>query len=309
MAITEIKDLIIIGGGPAGLSAGIYASRARLNTLLIEKLAPGGLPMTTHLIENYPGFPHGISGSELMKGMQVQATRFGLKFVIEEVISLEIENGVKLVKTATHKYKAYAVIIATGTLPKKLGILGEDKFSGKGVSYCATCDGPLFKDKAVAVVGCGNSGIQEGLFLLKFVSNVTFIEFLPYITADKILQEQIQKEQKVSFYLNHTLVSINGDEYISSVTIKDRTTGKEKVIDVEGVFIYAGLNPNTKFLQGVVNLDPHGYVITDENLETSVSGIFAAGDVRVKLLRQVATSVGDGALAAFTAEKYLVGAR
>ncbi|MCK4352841.1 thioredoxin-disulfide reductase [candidate division WOR-3 bacterium] len=304
MAIETKKDLIIIGGGPAGLTAGIYAARARLNTLLIEKLMPGGLAATTDRIENYPGFQP-ISGMELTKKMVSQAKEFGVEIITEEVVCLKIKDKFKLVKTVNTKYKTPAIIIATGTLPKKLNIPGEDELRGKGVSYCATCDGPLFRDKDIIVIGCGNSGIQEGLFLLKFVNRITFVEFLPYMTAEKVLQERIQKEQKIKFYLEHTLISINGEQTVSSVTIKDRKTTKEKIIEAQGVFIYAGLFPNTNFLKGVVKLDKEGYVITNEDLETSISGIFAAGDVRAKTLRQIATSVGDGALAAFMAEKYI----
>ena len=298
-------DTIIIGGGPAGLTAGIYASRARLRTLLIERLIPGGLVTSTDKIENYPGFPGGIAGAELTKRMEEQAREFGLEIAIEEVKSLAVRDRVKIVRTSSTEYEANSVIIATGTEPKRLNVPGEEKFRGRGVSYCATCDGPFFKDKDIVVVGCGSSGIQEGLFLLRFARQINFVEFLPYVTAEKILQERAQKEPRMKFYLGHVVTAINGDESVSSVTIKERKTGKEKIIEVQGIFVYVGLNPNTAFLKDTVQLDAHGYVVVDENLETSIPGVFAAGDVRAKPLRQIATAIGDGALAAFMAEKYV----
>jgi thioredoxin reductase (NADPH) len=298
-------DIIIIGGGPAGLTAGIYASRARLRTLLIEKLMPGGLAASTDKVENYPGFPGGIAGAELTKRMEDQAREFGLEIVIEEVKSLTVKNKVKIVKTASAEYEAASVIIATGTQPKKLNVPGEDKFRGRGVSYCATCDGPFFKDKDIVVVGCGSSGIQEGIFLLRFAKQINFVEFLPYMTAEKILQERIQKESRTKFHFGHALTAINGEEAVASVTIKERKTGKEKTIEAQGVFIYVGLNPITEFLKDTVKLDDYGYIVVDENLETSISGVFAAGDVRTNSLRQISTATGDGTLAALMAEEYV----
>ena len=300
-------DTIIVGGGPAGLTAAIYASRARLHTLLIEKLMPGGLVTSTDKIENYPGFPGGIVGAELTKRMEEQAREFGVEMVIEEVKSLAVRDRVKVVRTSSTEYETNSVIIATGTEPKRLNVPGEEKFRGRGVSYCATCDGPFFKDKDIVVVGCGSSGIQEGLFLLKFARQINFIEFLPYMTAEKILQERAKKEPRMRFYLDHMVTAIDGDEVVSSVTIKERKTGKEKTIEAQGVFVYVGLNPNTAFLKDTVQLDTHGYVVVNENLETSIPGVFAAGDVRAKPLRQIATAIGDGALAAFMAEKYVEG--
>lgn len=299
-------DIIIVGGGAAGLSAGIYASRGGLKTLLIEKGMAGGLTATTDRIENYPGFPDGINGMELMDKMKRQAQRFGTEIAeFEEVnhvkpAGMEIEVG-----TDKGGYSASAVIVASGTVPKRLNIPGEEEFRGKGVSYCATCDGPLFRGKDVTVVGCGNSGLQEGEFLLRFVKSVTFVEFLPYMTAEKILQERIGREKRAKFLLNHMLTRINGKNGVDSITVRNRQTNEEKVIKASGVFIYAGLLPNSDFLKGVVKLDDSGYVITNKQMETSVPGIFAVGDVRSKQVRQVATAVGEGALAAVMAEKYI----
>ena len=307
MATKETKNLIIIGGGPAGLSAGIYAARAGLNTLLIEKGLPGGLAATINLIENYPGFPQGISGMELMQKMEEQAKRFGVKFANEEVISIKVTDGDKLVKTNTNEYVSHTVIIAGGTEHKKLGVSGEEKLTGRGVSYCAVCDGPLFRDKDIVVVGCGNSGIQEGLFLLKFANSITFVEFLENITAEKILQERIRKESRAKILLGQMVVSIDGENSVTGVTIKDRRTGESKVIKAQGVFIYVGIKPNTHWIKGTVDLDPNGYIIANELLETSVPGIFVAGDTRTKPLPffQIVSAASDGAFAAFAVEKYI----
>jgi thioredoxin reductase (NADPH) len=306
MAEQKIYDLIIIGGGPAGLTAGIYATRGRLNALLLDKLAPGGLVASTERVENYPGFPEGITGADLMKKMEEQAQKFGLEIIpIKEVLSVNFKNKIKTIKVEDGEYKTKAVIIATGTQPKKLNIPGEDKFKGRGVAYCATCDGPFFKDKDIVVIGAGSSGIQEGLYLLRFVKNVTVVEFLPHMTAEKILQERASKEPRMKFYLNHMATSINGENKVESVTIKNRETSEEKKIEAQGVFIYAGLNPITGFLEGQVELDKWRYVLAGEDTKTSVPGVFAAGDVRQKILRQITTAIGDGATAAFMAERYV----
>jgi thioredoxin reductase (NADPH) len=306
MAEQKIYDLIIIGGGPAGLTAGIYATRGRLSTLLLDKLAPGGLVATTEWVENYPGFPEGISGADLMKKMEEQAQKFGLEIIsIKEVLSVDFKNKIKTIKVEEGEYKTKAVIVATGTEPKKLNIPGEDKFRGRGVSYCATCDGPLFKDKDIVVIGAGSSGIQEGLYLLRFVKSATVVEFLPHMTAEKILQERALKEPRMKFYLNHMVTSINGENKVESVTIKSRDTAEEKKIEAQGVFIYVGLNPMTGFLKGQIELDKWGYISAGEDTKTLVPGVFAAGDVRQKILRQITTAISDGATAAFMAEKYV----
>jgi thioredoxin reductase (NADPH) len=298
-------DVIIIGGGAAGLGSGIYTSRGRLKTLLIEKGIPGGLTATTDFIENYPGFPQGIKGMELTEKMKNQAEKFGTKIIQGEVKEVRPVEGKIEVETEKDKYSATCVIVASGSIPKKLNISGEKEFSGRGVSYCATCDGPLYRDKDVAVIGCGNSGLQEGEYLLKFVKRITFVEFLPYMTAEKILQERLGKEKKANFLLNHMLTKINGKNGVDSVTVKERKSGEEKEIPVSGVFIYAGFLPNSHFLKGVVNLDNAGYVITNEKMETSLPGIFAIGDVRSKEVRQITTAVGEGTIAAVMAEKYI----
>ncbi|MCK4648748.1 FAD-dependent oxidoreductase, partial [bacterium] len=230
-------DIIIIGGGAAGLASGIYTSRGRLKTLLIEKGIPGGLTAATDFIENYPGFPEGIRGMALMEKMKRQTEKFGTEIIQGEVKEVRPVEGKIEVETERKTYSAICVIVASGSIPKKLNIPGEKEFFGKGVSYCATCDGPLYRDKDVAVIGCGNSGLQEGEYLLKFVKSIAFVEFLPYMTAEKILQERLGKEGKAKFLLNHMLTRINGKDGVNSIMVKDRKTGEKKEIPVSGVFI------------------------------------------------------------------------
>lgn len=306
MTEDKLYDLIIIGGGPAGLTAGIYAARAKLNTVLLERLNVGGLVGTTDWVENYPGFPEGISGVDLVKKMEDQAAKFGLKIVpYKEVDSADLTGQTKTIKVDDEEYQAKAVIVASGTEPKKLNIPGEEKFKGRGVSYCATCDGAFFQDKDIVMIGGGSSGIQEGLFLTRFVKRITVVEFMPHLNAEKILQERARKDSKFKFFLNHMATSINGENQIESVTIRNRETTEEKTIPAAGVFVYVGWDPKTSFLKGQVELDKWDYVIAGEDTKTSAPGVFAAGDVREKELRQITTAVSDGTVAVFMAEKYL----
>jgi len=299
-------DVIIVGGGPAGLTAAIYTSRERLDTLLLEKGLCGGLPATTDLIENYPGFPQGITGMDLMNKIKEQALRFGTNVVeLREVKRIEPAGEKVKVQTDEEEYYAHAVIVASGSTPKKLNIPGEEEYQGKGVSYCATCDGPLYGDKDVAVIGCGNSGLQEGEALLKHVKSITFIESLPHITGEKILQERLQTSEKTRFLLNHMLTSINGDTQVNSLTIKNRRTGDEEQIEVSGVFIYAGFSPKSKVLEGIVELDSSGYIKANEDMKTSVPGIYVAGDVRSKKVRQIDSACADATIAAISARDYI----
>jgi thioredoxin reductase (NADPH) len=302
----DIYDVIIIGGGPAGLTAAIYASREGLNTILLEKMLCGGRAALTAHIENWPGTPDGAGGMDLMEKFKQQSTKFGTQInEFAEVIKVEpVEKAVKVI-TNSASYTGKTLIVATGSVPKKLNIPGEDKFYGKGVSYCATCDGPFYKGKDVAVIGCGDSGLQEGESLLGFVKTVTFIAYRPFMKARQILQERVKKKPNAKFLLNHIVTSINGDKAVASITAKERQTDKEQTIDVQGVFVYVGFLPNTSFLQGVVNLDPAGCVITDDNMQTSVRGIYAAGDVRSKKIRQITNACGEGTIAALAARDYL----
>ena len=305
---TEVEgryDLVILGAGPAGLTAAIYAARAKLKTLVVEKEVIGGEIASTDVVENYPGFPKGVNGAALAQRMEEQVRRFGAQIFQGAVDRVELKGEPKRVELDGKPVEAEALIVATGTSPKLLGVPGEKEFKGRGVSYCATCDGPIFSGKDIAVVGCGNSGIQEGLFILKFVKSISFVEFLPTIQAEKILQDRIKGFKNVKFYLNHQVLSINGDKTVESITVKDRESGQTKEIPVSGVFIYVGLIPNTDFLKGQLRLNSWGYVIADDKLQTSESGVFVAGDVREKEIRQVATAIGDGAVAAVSAEQYI----
>jgi thioredoxin reductase (NADPH) len=301
-----MNDIIIVGGGPAGLTTAIYTSREGFDTLLLEKGICGGLPATTDLIENYPGFPDGVNGMQLIEKFKNHALRFGAN-ISEYVEVSKIESAEKRIKvqTSQQEYSAYAVIVASGSIPKKLNISGEEKYAGKGVSYCATCDGPFFKEKHVAVIGCGNSGLQEGESLLRYVKSLTFIEFLPHMTGEKIMQDRLQKNEKTRFLLNHSITSINGDHLVHSVTVKNQQTGKEEEIEVSGVFIYVGFLPNSKFLEGIADLDVLGYVITNDEMETSTPGIYAAGDIRSKKVRQIDVACGEGTIAAVSARDYI----
>jgi thioredoxin reductase (NADPH) len=303
------KNLIVIGGGPAGLTAAIYGARAGLDTLVIEKAVPGGHAATTHYIENYPGFPDGISGFELAEKMKQQVLRFGIEIIGTEAQGVERRENSFIVKTDSREFEASVLIIAIGTDWKKLHVPGENKLRGRGVSYCATCDGPLFKNRRVAVVGCGNSGIQEGKFLLEFVERVTFVEFLPHVTADKLIYDRIKDDERVEFFLNHEVVSIDGTEKVEAITLRDRTIQKERKISLDGVFIYVGLKPDTGMLQGIVDLDEKGFVMVNERMETSVEGVYAAGDICSKTIRQVVTACAEGATAAINAYHYLESVR
>ncbi len=298
-------ELIVIGAGPAGLTAGIYGARAGFEVKLFEKAMPGGYMAMVDYIENYPGFPEGIRGYDLAELMKKQAQRFNVEIIGTEVLGIVRDNDTIIVRTDSADSQASAVIVATGTSPKKLEVEGEDRLRGRGVSYCATCDGPLFKNRKVAVVGCGNSGLQEGRFLLNFVEEIVFIEILPIMTAEAILRHAFDGENRARFLLKHQLMSINGDKRVESITVRNLDSGNEESIEIDGVFIYAGLNPAAGFLKGSVDLDRHGYVITDQNLQTSLSGIFAAGDIRSGSRRQVVTACGQGAEAALNAYHYV----
>ncbi len=302
--MAEVYDVIIIGAGPAGLTAGIYLSRGRLKTLIFEKLISGGLAATSDIIENYPGFIDGINGMELGKKMEEHARKFGAEFVYEEVKDFKKEKEYFLVKTDEKEYISKSLVIATGSHYKKLNVPGEDKFSGKGISYCATCDAPFFKDKEIVVVGTGNSGLQEGLHLLKYVKKITFIEFLPFITGEKILQERLPKD-KTEFLLNTEVLSFEGEKRLEGIRVRDRKTKEEKFIRTNGAFLYVGLIPNTEFIKDKIKLDENGFIITDDKLETSMEGVFAIGDVRKSAVKQVATAVGDGAYVSKFVQKYL----
>ncbi len=298
-------DLIIIGGGPAGLTAGIYAGRARLCALLLEKLIHGGQMMTTDLIENYPGFPEGISGYELSDRMRKQAERFGLKIVTAEVLEIIPGSPVHEVRVEDRQLTCGAVIITTGASYKRLGISGEDRLIGKGVSFCATCDGALYRDLEIAVVGGGDTALTDTIFLNRFVSKIHLIHRRDQLRGARYLQEQVLQLDKVQVHWNTVATEIAGDQAVESLKLKNVKTGEESVLPVAGVFITIGITPNTGWLNGLLPLDEWGFIITDANMATQTPGIFAGGDCRSKSLWQIATAVGDGALAAVSAEHYL----
>jgi thioredoxin reductase (NADPH) len=298
-------DLVIIGGGPAGLTAGIYAARARLNVVLFEKLVPGGQILITDWIENYPGFPDGISGMDLVGKITDQAKRLGLNIKSNEVVSLDLSGKVKKIILDNGTVTAHAVILATGAHPRKLNVPGEDAFFGRGISSCATCDGPFYKNKVVAAVGGGDTAVQESLFLTKFARKVYLIHRRDALRATKILQERAFANDKIEFVWNSVVTYIGGSDGIEKIVVKNVNTGEEKELAVDGCFIWVGIMPNTGFLGDSVKLDKHGFVIANHKMKTSVPGVFAAGDGRDTPLRQIATAVGDAALAAFSAEHYI----
>jgi thioredoxin reductase (NADPH) len=297
-------DLVIIGAGPAGLTAGLYAARARLDVLLIEKAVPGGQIIVTDWIENYPGFPEGISGFDLAEKMKVQAEALGLKMETAEVQSLNVTPDVKEVVLQEKTIRARSLIIASGASPKKLGI-GEDRYMGKGISFCATCDAPFFKEKTVAAIGGGHTAVQEAIYLTKFVKKVYLIHRRDELRATKILQERAFANDKIEILWDTVATGVDGFFGIEGVHVKNVKTGEEKTLKADGCFIWVGISPNTQFLNDSVDTDAYGFIRADARMQTSVPGVFAAGDVRDTPLRQVSTAVGDGAIAAVSAEHYL----
>jgi thioredoxin reductase (NADPH) len=302
---TKTYEVIIIGGGPAGLTAGLYTSRARLSTLLIESGLFGGQMTTTEMIENYPGFPQGITGDELSRLMEEQAKRFGMETVNEEVEEVSLEGNLKHVRTNESNYFCETLILCMGTEYRKLGVPGEKEFTGKGVSYCATCDGAFFKDSQIMVVGGGDSALTEALFLTKFVKELNIIHRRDALRATKIYQERAFANHKIKFLWNSVVQEIKGDTVVRSIIVKNVKSGEVKEFETDGIFLFVGISPRTQFLKGLVEMDEGRYILTNDQCESSVKGIFAAGDCRKKLLRQVTTAVGDGATAAFAVEKYL----
>ncbi len=303
-------DIIIIGSGPAGLTAGIYASRANMKTLMITSAFSPSLITTTDLVENYPGFPEGITGLELIELFTRQAKRFGLETVEKDVTSLSRLTGTKStgweITAGDDTYRASAVIIATGTEYAHLDVPGETEYTGKGVSYCATCDGPFYRGSDVVVVGGGDTAVQEALFLTRFARTVTIVHRRDRLRATAILQERAFANEKIRFEWNAVADEIIGDTVVRGIVIRDANDPeKKKTIDAEGVFVFTGNIPNTAFLGGIVEFDDAGYIRADEWMQTSAEGIFACGDCTKKLLRQVVTACGDGATAAFAAEQYI----
>lgn len=301
----ETKDLVIIGGGPAGLAAGIYAARADLNTVLLERAMPGGMVLNTESIENYPGFTDAVGGFELMAAMENQARRFGLEIRANDVLELKPTDGKLTVKSSQGDINTGAVIIATGVQPQQLRVKGETELTGRGVSYCATCDGPLFRGKKVAVIGGGDAAIEEAVHLAKFADKVFIIHRRGELRATKAVQKKALANTKIEFVWHNVVHAIQGTDSVQAVHTQNLRDGEENMLPVEGVFIYIGNTPVSGLVKDLVTLDESGFIITDENMRTSQQGIYAAGDVRKKILRQVVTAVSDGAIAAVAAQKYL----
>ena len=298
-------DVVIIGAGPAGYTAGIYCSRARHNTLLISGILPGGQLMNTTDVENYPGFSDGIMGPDLMTVMRKQTEKMGTKIIDDEVTSVDFQTNPLKVKTASEEFEARTVIVCTGANPRKIGLDGEQTFAGKGVSYCATCDGAFFKDQELIVVGGGDSAMEEATFLTKFASTVHIIHRREEFRATKIMQERALANEKIKVHFNCTVKDIQGDQKFRKVILNNTKTNEDETLDAGGLFVAIGHEPNSKMFQNQLELDENGYVIIKNNTETSISGVFCAGDVHDHRYRQAVTAAGFGCMAAIDVDKYL----
>ena len=296
-------DVVILGGGPAGFSAAIYAARGAVSTAIVDVNMLGGQPSNYLELENYPGFQL-VGGYDLMEKFEEHADKFGVKkFPMQEIEKVDLAQ--KKIYTKEYEFSAKSIIIATGAQPQKLGVLGEKEFVGRGVSYCAVCDGAFYKDKAVAVVGGGNSAIEEAIYLTKFAKKVYVIHRRDKLRADKIIQERAFKNQKIEFIWNSIVLEIQGENTVKSIVLKDTQTDKISKLDVDGIFPYIGISPNTELFSGQLNQDKYGFIITDTTMATSVDGVYAIGDVRNTPLRQVVTAASDGAIGATYALRYI----
>lgn len=299
-------DVIIIGAGPAGLSAAIYSSRGGLKTAIFERAIVGGQITVTNEVENYPGFEEPLSGFDLTDKMRKQAERFGTHFIDESVTAIGLEGLCKIIETHENKYRAKSIIICTGAHPRLLNVPGEEAFTGRGVSYCATCDGALYRDKIVAVIGGGDSAIEEGIFLTRFARKVYVIHRRDELRAQKIIQERAFHNPKMEFIWDTVVQEIRGEKKVEELELYNRKTQEITTIKADGAFIYVGILPNNDLLESRIELDSSGFVLTDEFMHTNVPGIYAAGDIRHTVLRQVVTAASDGAVAAWSAEKWII---
>lgn len=304
MSEQELYDVIIVGAGPAGMTAAVYTSRANMSTLLLDRGQPGGQMNNTEDVENYPGYDH-ILGPDLSIKMFEHAQKFGAKYAYGNVTRVEDGDPYKKVIVGDKEYLAKAVIVATGTKYRKLGIPGEEKLSGRGVSWCAVCDGAFFKDKELVVVGGGDSAVEEAGFLTKFASKVTIVHRRDQLRAQPILQQRAFDNPKIDFIWHHTVEAILGEDKVTGVRLKNTQTGEEHDFPCDGVFIYIGMDPISDIVKDLGILNENGYIVTDEEMKTKVEGIFAAGDVREKTLRQIVTATGDGSIAAISAQHYV----
>ena len=302
----KFKELIIIGGGPAGLTSAIYATRAKIDMLLLEDKILGGQVRNSYTIENYPGFKK-VSGTELSDLMQQQAEELGAEIDEFDVIEkVDFSKDEKIIETGDYIYKTKAVIIATGASPKKLPISNESKFAGKGIHYCAVCDGAMYQDKIVAVVGGGNSALEEAIFLTKFAKKVIMIRRHNYFNGEKAIIDEVENNPKIEIMYNYDLVDAYGEDFLQKVKIKNTKNEEEKELDIDAIFGFIGTEPKTDMFKEYIKTTSNGYIITDENMKTNVSGVYAAGDVRDKQFRQITTAVADGTIAALSTEKYIV---
>ena len=299
-----MKDLIIIGGGPAGLTAGIYGIRAGLDLVIVEKIAPGGQVVNSYEIENYPGFAEPISGWDLMEGMEKQVRRLGAEIISGEVLAVKKDAGFFTVILSNSEIRAKSVIIAAGANNRKLDVPGEKEYTGRGVSYCATCDGAFFKDKVTVVVGGGDAALEEADFLTRFASKVYLVHRREEFRGADILQKKVLANEKITPILNTTVESINGDGKVVSVLLKSKSNGETKILDTDGVFIFVGFDPNSSFLDESL-LNESREIIVDMNMQTNIPGLFAAGDIRSNSKRQIVMAAADGATAALNAYEYI----
>lgn len=301
----DIYDVIIVGAGPAGLTAGIYCGRAKLRTVILEKESLGGKITNVEWIENYPGFPDGVAGAELGSQMMAQASKYGVEFKLAEVVGVELKENQKIVKTSEGDLAGRALIIAGGARSKKLGVPGEAEFAGSGVAYCALCDGSAFTNQVVAVAGGGDAGITEGLYLSRIASKVIVVELMPELTASKILQERALADPKIEIRCGTKIEAIVGDIKVRALALLELKKEQRTTLEIDGIFVSVGLEPNTDYLKGIVPLDSGRQVLVNDCMETQVSGVFAAGDLRHNSARQVGTAVGDGIEAALSATRFL----
>jgi len=298
-------DVIIIGAGPAGYTASIYTSRAKRETLIISGILPGGQLMLTTEVENFPGFAKGIMGPELMTTMREQAERMGTTIIDDEVVNVDFRHKPFKILTYSEEYEADAVIIATGATPRKIGAKGEQEFSARGVSYCATCDGPFFKNQEIVVAGGGDSAMEEAIFLTKFANKVHVIHRKDKLRASKVMQDRAFENQKIQFHWNTVIEEIKGNQKVNQITVKDTTTNNVKTLEVGGIFVAIGHEPNTKLFQGQIDFDANGYIALKNHTQTNVEGVFAAGDVHDHRYRQAITAAAFGCMAAIDVDKYL----
>ncbi len=299
-------DVIVIGGGPGGYCGALYAARANLNTMVIEKFAPGGQMATTEIVENYPGFVDGINGFELGMQMKKGAERFGVKTKLAEVKSVELDKNPKLVHTAKETFEAKTIILALGAFPRELGLANERSLRGRGVSYCATCDGMFYKDKTVVIVGGGNTAVADALFLAKICKKVYLVHRRDELRASKTYMESLEKTENIEFIWSSEISEILEDDHmVSGVKVKSRKDGSVRVVSCDGIFVAIGNIPNTRLVEGQIALDEAGYVLADETTRTNIPGVFAVGDMRQKPLRQIVTAVADGAVASKYAEEFV----